>query len=524
MCLAAALLGAMLLIARGLSNEWSDVNEMHVVTWNIAAINNNPFEYWITHKDRDYNALMEAVQQFIDDPQARDAPVREVFTPAMWAELRELMKERGWSGIEETEARWQSDFSTRKIISGFMKDKTLGDKRLASMPDRYTNTINTLEGGVANRPTVINCFAGDMTSVAKWWAEWKRFMFKTKLRLPGGSGGPMTVEPAGLLSKIKRSKYPAVTAEEEAISIPLQTLAQAIFDATLVHIVNAVSTSGKWQVLQQQMCDALNRKKDERTISILESYSEATVMFVQEAAASFMSKAEESDLGERYTVVHSASLDGKRDQNSLILLSKTFFREGSVREHTATVMGSFQTSVPVANGDLLVLTAEDVLGRHYLLASFHGDTNGLATLPVLAAVHKLALSMPKHRLIFGLDANTYEQGSSSKQGVNEFAADFVSKGYSSCWGDAPDPTSHTTYNARTFLQAQLQKAARIDEKISKGDKNPKDFVLFSKAGLALLSAAKDNTGRRAYVDAMVFPTLDFPSDHGLVSAKLRLLP
>jgi len=32
--------------------------------------------------------------------------------------------------------------------------------------------------------------------------------------------------PASLLQKIKRAKYPAVTAEEEAISIPLQTLCQ----------------------------------------------------------------------------------------------------------------------------------------------------------------------------------------------------------------------------------------------------------------------------------------------------------
>ena len=87
---------------------------------------------------------MEAVQQFIDDPQARDVEVKEVFTPAMWAELRELMKARDWGGLDETEARWLSDFSSRKIISGFMKDKTLGEKRLASMPDRYTNTINTV--------------------------------------------------------------------------------------------------------------------------------------------------------------------------------------------------------------------------------------------------------------------------------------------------------------------------------------------------------------------------------------------
>ena len=94
-------------------------------------------------------------------------------------------------------------------------------------------------------------------------------------------------------------------------------------------------------------------------------------------------------------------------------------------------MGAFDRSVPVADGDLLVMSVEDVVGRkcgthtpepsddelalplaraepdrsmaidaasklrscRYLLASFHGDTNGLATLPVLDAVHKLAQVM-----------------------------------------------------------------------------------------------------------------------------------
>ena len=35
---------------------------------------------------------------------------------------------------------------------------------------------------------------------------------------------------------------------------------QAIFDAILVYIVNIVSPSGKWQQLQQQMCDPPHRK------------------------------------------------------------------------------------------------------------------------------------------------------------------------------------------------------------------------------------------------------------------------
>lgn len=363
-----------------------------------------------------------------------------------------------------------------------------------------------------------------MTSMPMWWAEWKKFMFHTTLRLPVAGNGAFSEEPAGMLSRIKRSKYPSITPEEEAVSIPLQTLAQAIFDAILVHIVNTVSPDGKWQVFRKEMCSALNQKKEDHTIRILSSYGDANVVFLQEAASSFIGKVKQSDLGGRFQVFHSSSLDSKRDQNSLIMLSKTFFREASVAEHTDAVISSFHDFVPVANGDLLVISVEDMAGRHYLLASFHGDTNGMATRPVLGAIHRLASSMPQHKLVFGLDANTYENGSSSKQGVVEFAADYVSKGYTSCWGDSPDPKSHTTFNARTFLQAQLQKAARVNEMISMGDKNPKDFILFPKSGFSLLSSSKDNTGKHNYIDDMVFPTLDFPSDHGLVSAKLRILP
>ena len=45
-----------------------DASTVRAVTWNIAAINNNPFEYWITHEDADYNKLMVDVQDFISAP------------------------------------------------------------------------------------------------------------------------------------------------------------------------------------------------------------------------------------------------------------------------------------------------------------------------------------------------------------------------------------------------------------------------------------------------------------------------
>ena len=42
----------------------------------------------------------------------------------------------------------------------------------------------------------------------------------------GKGGKESTVKPGQMLDPIKQAKYPAITAEEEKISIPLQTLCQ----------------------------------------------------------------------------------------------------------------------------------------------------------------------------------------------------------------------------------------------------------------------------------------------------------
>ena len=110
------------------------------------------------------------------------------------------------------------------------------------------------------------------------WSAWKPLFTRPRRHR-------VRAVAVSMLGKIKRSKYPALTEAEEAISIPLQTLAQAIFDAILVHIVNEVSPGGRWQELQQQMCESLNRKKDEHTLAILaDEYDDATVVFLQVSA------------------------------------------------------------------------------------------------------------------------------------------------------------------------------------------------------------------------------------------------
>ena len=183
--------------------------------------------------------------------------------------------------------------------------------------------------------------------------------------------------------------------------------------------------------------------------------------------------------------------------------------------------------VPVAQGDIFAVTIRGKQdNRHYLLASFHGDTNGLATIPVVRAVNDVFRTMPyaDTTMVFGLDANTYEHAKPGKQqDVTEFARFYGTLGLTSVWGDYPNPSEYTTFNARTFLQPQLNKASRRDEIRLKGDVNPKDFILFRKNEFVVFDRHKDNTGHRTYEENTVFPTPSFPSDHGVLSARLQFL-
>jgi hypothetical protein len=150
---------------QGLMDQTPTEKLLKAVTWNVAAINNNPFEYWITNDDPKYNKLMQDVSAFISEPGANDVTVESIFTHAMFEQLATKMTSVGWSGVNETRAHWVNDYSKRKIISGFVKDYVLGKKRLASMPDRVTNTIHVSDGSSVMRPTVINCYEGKHISI-----------------------------------------------------------------------------------------------------------------------------------------------------------------------------------------------------------------------------------------------------------------------------------------------------------------------------------------------------------------------
>jgi len=511
----------------GMNKMISAGRKLAITTWNIAAINNNPFEYWITYKENpEYEKLMINIENFLENPGDEDVPVKDVFTEEMFTKLDSRLTGVGWTSVR---SYWESDFQNRQIVSGFLKDPVLGSKRLASMPDRITNTIN-VEGveGQVFRPTVINMYGGDLSTLDMWWAAWEKFMFDDKLTFKGRDGIESKI-PYEMLQKIKKAKYPDITEQEEKDSLPLQTMCGAIFDAILVHMMNTVTTSPDvWQDLKKTMVENLNQKKVPHTLLILQStYGDADIITLQEVSSSFVDQARASKLGKMFHIVSPTELDAVRDQNSVIFLKKELFPTGPGVEITKLVEDAFpkDVKVPVANGDILAITATNKYGLDLVVASFHGDTNGLATKPVVDAIVKAIKSdstLKNHRLVFGMDANTYENAKPGKQqDVLDFAKDVVSHGLTSCWGDEPNPSNYTTYNARTFLQPQLNKACKSTEKREKGDVNPKDFIIFPKSDFKVVTTWKDNTGKKEYIEDMAFPTLEFPSDHGLLSTILE---
>jgi hypothetical protein len=121
-------------------------DELQIVTWNIAAPNNNPFEFWATHESDDYLQLMTAVQTFLDNPGEKDVEIFHVFTSDMYSELRKELSLHGVLYLNLLDEYWEKNLRDRRMISNFLRDTSFGEKRLISMPDRITGSVR-IDGG-----------------------------------------------------------------------------------------------------------------------------------------------------------------------------------------------------------------------------------------------------------------------------------------------------------------------------------------------------------------------------------------
>lgn len=351
-----------------MSSNLPEARRIQLATFNVAAINNNPFEYWLSMPENPaYEDLMGKVEEFLENPGDKDVVVTDVFTQAMFDQLDKRLTTNGWSSVQ---SYWESDFSKRTIVEGFMKDTTLGSKRLASMPDRVTNTIFTADGTPVFRPTVINMYEKDLNNQEMWWKAWESFMFDEKIKIKNKEGKTVEKAPWAMLQPIKKAKYPAISEQEEKDSLPLQTLCGAIFDSILVHMMNTVTKPQVWQPLKRTIVENLNKKKIPHTLEILEKqYLDSTIITLQEVSSALIDQARKGKLGKNFHIIAPVNLDTVRDQNSVILLCKKAFPKGKIREVTSDVEAMFPagSKVPVAPGDILAITTKNARGDDFLV-------------------------------------------------------------------------------------------------------------------------------------------------------------
>jgi hypothetical protein len=458
-----------------------------VATWNVAAINNNPFEYWVTYPDDEYNKFMLAVESFLTDAK-EDVLVAEIFSESMFSELLEELNKQNISQLAKLRVFWSEDYSKRRAIGGFLKDKAIGEKRLTSMPDRMTNTINLSDGSKLKRPTVINSYSDcALTTKDIWWKQWRNFMFSTYVRIfkrGSAEGEPQLV--CNLLGPIPRNKYPAISAEEQEISVPLQLLCLAILDAIFIHIVNRVAPF-RWEHIRRTLSRALIDGKDERLCQILaDSYLDRHIVFMQEASAALVNRIRaHAALAQRFAVLLPDDFDPHREQNSIILVDRRQFDvPAAARDVTKLVLAEASGDF-LAPGDLFAASVADAGGRRWLLVSFHGDSAGLSTAPTLRAVHRVRRALPGHTLLVGIDANTQPHSGDPRQSVAAFRTLLAALDAVSVWDAAADPFVQTTCGARTSLQTQLAKAVGYHRRFSAASVSLKDWLLGYQAQVCL---------------------------------------
>ena len=286
-------------------------------TWNIAAINNNPFEYYASSSaaldaraasegeagDASYSNFMRGVERALRDDTDKRAPLLDDVLRADMLDVRvDKLNRAGLCDVRAERCREDYvSYARGRSTRAYLRDVDVGAKRLCSMPDRVTNTVNVeMHGddssGIVNRrtvcrPTVINCYDGRFADEGAWWDAWVAYMFDTRV-VVGGRERAM-VE---MLTPIKKAKYPAVSEEEEELGVGLQVFFLAAFDAALVRVATlAAGSFDVWQNIRAELYENLVKHKTSRTLDVVATSllrdvhdGDATrVCFLQEVGSAF---------------------------------------------------------------------------------------------------------------------------------------------------------------------------------------------------------------------------------------------
>merc|ERR1712228_914862 len=403
-------------------------------------------------------------------------------------------------------------------IPDFLSNKQIGGDRMISWPERLLNTIDQKNNSYLYRPTVINYYQQTFKNSADWFVLWCTFMKERGI---------------DILEQNVDNKYAKKFGRSNnSVFLYLNVILLAVFDALLVWMLFDIQSKQgiDWQLIKKNLYGILNKNKLNKTVEIINNqYSGYDVLFLQEVRNNLMEDMAQNEnlklFAQNYRIIFPKQVS-KNNQTSIICLSKQKFENSKVEDVTNVFFENYKGKMGINHGDLIVICVAE-----YMLVSFHGDTGGMASGDLMKTIHEIhEKKYGDLKLVIGIDANTYYENvadGKKKYSVNAFNDLLSGIGLNSCF-DGVLPTKHTTNCPRTYLQPQLNKAVkRMDIVKDKVDfRAPKDFILFYKNCFDVIGEQTiiDNTANKDYNGNVeyVLPSQDFPSDHAILSAHLKI--
>lgn len=504
------------------SKNEEDDNILKVMSWNVAGINNNPWEYYVNLDDDNYNALMHHIECFLTDTgkQIKVQSVLDSIDTNFMSKISNLLMTKCKLSHDKFSALMEEEKLSTHLsmnICDFLSNKWIGEQRLISWPDRLLNTIDDANGSYLYRPAVINYYQKRFESAAHWFQLWIAFMDDIGI---------------DILTQNEKNKYAAKYAGGSRTFLLLNIIFLAIFDGILVFMLFDIERQQgiDWQRIKQTLYKILNKDKMNRTAQIINNqYAEMDVLFLQEVRNNLMGNDDAlKEFAHRFDIIYPQQMS-KNNQTSVICLRKDKFGQNvqKVTDVSAVFYKELEKQTLIGEGDLICLVVAD-----YILISFHADSGGMASADLMSAIHRVQQSKEygDKKLVIGMDANTHSDNvSDNKKKYSVSAFDALLKRLSFCtcfYGQMPNNLKHTVNSARTYLQPQLNKAVKRED-ITKQNvdfRAAKDYIVFAdkqfdaKKGCTVV----DNQGNGKYEEKLeyVIPSQQFPSDHAIISAHL----
>lgn len=488
--------------------------EISVMSWNVASVNANPFEYWMKKYSEIYDKFMTKIDKLLDTRQRGQSERQELLNSDQLCDFKKIEDYFNNETINniisevKTTLNYNNDVYNQVLeyynknlksvkIIDVLHNKLYVDSRMYSHPDKELskNTKNP-------RPALTTTYEDStvFNDLNKWQKAWTKHVI-TKKNIKAITDWP------------DQSKAPLIEGMTPEMRNILGVLFLFFYDASFIIAKQLTKTStAEFNELRNDIIDNLVKSKTKNTCQIIHD-NNCDIVFLQE-------------------VGH----DLKR-----LLKSQSKFKIYDSKETCILIhrnINDHVTNVELINNlfnekfDICALRCK-INNYDYVLASFHADGKGKQT-PIF--LNKLSnILTDSNLLIAGMDANCvwndYGKAPDNVK-INEILEIFENENFINAvkFENISDKTKRAIYNttnkARTFFQAQTDKAVSIDEVDENSDKNPKDHIFVK--DLQVLKWSKMPYGK----DPMLLngpmlsngpmPSKEFPSDHAIIEADIEL--